>query len=65
MEAVACLIALSRGELPPNVGLTTQDPEIELTDIVTESRHWEPTVAISNSFGFGGHNVVLVFSAHR
>jgi 3-oxoacyl-[acyl-carrier-protein] synthase II len=65
VEAVACLIAMSRGELPPNVGLTTQDPEIELTDIVTEPRHWEPTVAISNSFGFGGHNVVLVFSAHR
>ena len=64
VEAVACLIAMSRGELPPNVGLTTQDPEIGLTDIVTEARHWEPTVAISNSFGFGGHNVVLVFSAH-
>ncbi len=65
VEAVACLIAISRKELPPNVGLTNQDPEIGLTDIVTEVRHWEPTVAISNSFGFGGHNVVLVFSAHR
>jgi 3-oxoacyl-[acyl-carrier-protein] synthase II len=63
VEAVACLIALNRAELPPNVGITTQDPEIELRDIVTESRRWEPTVAISNSFGFGGHNVVLVFAA--
>ncbi len=63
VEAVACLIAMSRAELPPNIGLSTQDPEIGLTDIVTELRRWEPTVAISNSFGFGGHNVVLVFSA--
>jgi 3-oxoacyl-[acyl-carrier-protein] synthase II len=65
VEAVACLIAISRGELPPNIGLTTQDPEIGLTDIVTEARRWKPTVAISNSFGFGGHNVVLVFSSDR
>ena len=64
VEAVACLIAMSRGELPANVGLTTQDPEIGLTNIVTEPRRWEPTVAISNSFGFGGHNVVLVLSTH-
>ncbi len=63
VEAVACLIALNRGELPPNIGLTDQDPEIELNDIVTEARSWEPTVAISNSFGFGGHNVVLVFQS--
>jgi 3-oxoacyl-[acyl-carrier-protein] synthase II len=65
VEAVACLIAITRGELPPNIGLTNQDPEIGLTDIITEVRHWEPAFAISNSFGFGGHNVVLVFSAHH
>ena len=62
VEAVACVIAMQRHELPPNVGLTTIDRAIELTDIVTDARDWEPSVALSNSFGFGGHNVVLAIS---
>ena len=64
IEAVTCVIALNRAELPPNIGLNNRDPEIELNDIVTESRPWDPTVAISNSFGFGGHNVALVIRNH-
>lgn len=64
IEAVTCVIAINRGELPPNIGLTDLDPAIELTDIVRETRRWEPTVAISNSFGFGGHNVALVIGKH-
>ncbi len=54
--------AMRRGELPPNIGLTNQDPEIPLTDIVRETRPWEPAPALSNSFGFGGHNTVLAFT---
>jgi 3-oxoacyl-[acyl-carrier-protein] synthase II len=61
IEAVAVIEAIRRGELPPNVGLTTQDPEIPLTDIVREARQWTPGPALSNSFGFGGHNTVLAF----
>lgn len=61
IEAVAVIEAIRRTELPPNIGLSTQDPEIPLTDIVTEPRAWSPAPAISNSFGFGGHNTVLVF----
>lgn len=60
IEALATVLAVHKAELPPNVGLSTQDPEIPLTDIVTEPRGWEPKAAISNSFGFGGHNTVLV-----
>jgi 3-oxoacyl-[acyl-carrier-protein] synthase II len=41
--------------------LTNQDPEIFLTDIVREPRDWAPAPAITNSFGFGGHNTVLAF----
>lgn len=62
VEAVSCVIALQRQELAPNVGLSTVDPAIELTDIVTEPRSWEPAVVLSNSFGFGGHNVVLAIA---
>lgn len=61
IEAVATVQAIVRGELPPNVGMHDLDPEIPLADVVTEPRAWTPGVAISNSFGFGGHNTVLVF----
>jgi 3-oxoacyl-[acyl-carrier-protein] synthase II len=61
IEAVAVVEAIRRGELPPNIGLTTQDPEIHLTDIVREPREWKPGAVLSNSFGFGGHNTVLAF----
>jgi 3-oxoacyl-[acyl-carrier-protein] synthase II len=60
VEAVASILAIERGELPPNVGMSSQDPEIPLTDIVTVPRTWAPTAVVSNSFGFGGHNTALV-----
>lgn len=63
IEVVASVLAIDRAELPPNVGMGTQDPEIPLTDIVTTPREWTPTAAISNSFGFGGHNTVVVVGA--
>lgn len=59
IEAAAVVEAIRRRELPPNVGLNEQDPDIPLTDIVREVRSWEPGPALSNSFGFGGHNTVL------
>lgn len=62
IEAAVVVEAIRRHELPPNIGLTTQDPEIPLDDIVREPRPWPPGPAITNSFGFGGHNTVLVFS---
>jgi 3-oxoacyl-[acyl-carrier-protein] synthase II len=54
--------AMRRRELPPNIGLAHQDPEIPLTDIVREPRDWDPLPSITNSFGFGGHNTVLAFT---
>lgn len=60
IEAAASILAIDRGELPPNVGLDDQDPDIPLDDIVVERRSWGPRPVISNSFGFGGHNTVLV-----
>ncbi len=62
IEAVASVWAVASRTLPPNAGFQTIDPEIPLTDIVTERRPWNPGAAISNSFGFGGHNTVLVFT---
>ncbi|MDH3517602.1 MAG: beta-ketoacyl-[acyl-carrier-protein] synthase family protein [Acidimicrobiia bacterium] len=62
IEAVASVWAVASATLPPNVGFANLDPDIPLTNVVTERRSWEPGSAISNSFGFGGHNTVLVFS---
>ncbi|MDX1467761.1 MAG: beta-ketoacyl-[acyl-carrier-protein] synthase family protein [Acidimicrobiia bacterium] len=59
IEAAVVVEAIRRKELPPNIGLVNQDPEIPLNDIVREARPWEPGPALSNSFGFGGHNTVL------
>ena len=61
IEAVASVLAISRRQVPPNVGMLEQDPEIALRRIVTERRDWGPGLVVSNSFGFGGHNTVLVF----
>ncbi len=62
IEAAVVIEAIRRGELPPNIGLTNQDPEIPLHDIVREARSWDPGPSISNSFGFGGHNTVLTIA---
>ena len=61
IEAAVVIEAIRRGELPPNVGMNDQDPDIPLNDIVTEARPWVPAPSLSNSFGFGGHNTVLAF----
>lgn len=60
IEAAIVVEAIRRKELPGNIGLTNQDPEIPLNNIVRELRPWEPGPSISNSFGFGGHNTVVV-----
>jgi 3-oxoacyl-[acyl-carrier-protein] synthase II len=64
VEAIATAIALERRLIPPTVGYEQPDPELDL-DYVPEgpremSTNGHTPVAISNSFGFGGHNVVLV-----
>ncbi|MGD2102154.1 MAG: beta-ketoacyl-[acyl-carrier-protein] synthase family protein [Acidimicrobiia bacterium] len=62
IEAAVVVEAIRRRELPANIGLTNQDPEIPLNDIVREVRGWEPGPTLSNSFGFGGHNTVVAFA---
>lgn len=65
IEAATAVLAIERRQLPPNIGLTEQDPDIPLTRIVREPMDWTPGPVISNSFGFGGHNAVLVISPYR
>ena len=59
LEAASVLLSFVHRELPPTLGTTEVDPELEI-DVVLEPRAWEPGPTISNSFGFGGHNGSLV-----
>jgi len=60
IEAVALALSYSRGELPPTAGTVNVDPDCDI-DVVLTPRIWSPGPALSNSFGFGGHNGTLVF----
>jgi 3-oxoacyl-[acyl-carrier-protein] synthase II len=61
VEAVATVLALQHGLLPPTANLVTVDPEIPFDCLPREARPAAVAVALSNSFGFGGQNVTLLF----
>jgi 3-oxoacyl-[acyl-carrier-protein] synthase II len=60
-EAVISTLALVRGVLPPTINYTTPDPDCDLDYVPNQPREVRMNVAMSNSFGFGGTNAVLVF----
>jgi 3-oxoacyl-[acyl-carrier-protein] synthase II len=62
MEAAACVLAIERGLIPPTINLDDQDPECDLDYVPNRARQAEVEVAVSNSFGFGGHNATLVIT---
>jgi len=66
IEAVFTVLALKERTAPPTLNLDDQDPEIPL-DVVTSPRKLPdgPILAISNSFGFGGHNAVIAFRSYE
>src|SRR2546427_9092155 len=63
IEAAACVLALDRGLLPPTINLDDPDPECDLDYVPNKARKADIKVALSNSFGFGGHNASLVIKA--
>jgi 3-oxoacyl-[acyl-carrier-protein] synthase II len=60
LEAAACALAIDRSLIPPTINLDNQDPECDLDCVPNCARPARVRVAISNSFGFGGHNATLV-----
>jgi len=59
LEAIFCVQAVREGILPPTIHYETPDPECDLDYVPNKAREKKITLAISNAFGFGGHNAVL------
>ncbi len=61
IEAAVCIMVIRHGMIPPTINLTHHDPECDLDYVPNASRQAKVATALSNAFGFGGHNSVLVF----
>ena len=61
VEAMMCVLALHERVLPPTINYRTPDPECDLDYVPNEARAATVHSAVSNSFGFGGHNACVVF----
>ena len=61
IEAVATVMAIANDQVPPTINLKNPDRECDLDYVANQSRSVKVEVALSNSFGFGGHNVTLAF----
>ncbi|KAI4368096.1 hypothetical protein MLD38_016696 [Melastoma candidum] len=65
LEAIVSIKAITTGWLHPTINQFNPDPSVEFDTVANKKKQHEVNVAISNSFGFGGHNSVVVFSAFR
>jgi 3-oxoacyl-[acyl-carrier-protein] synthase II len=65
IEAIACIFAVQRDVVPPTINYGSPDPECDLDYIPNEARETDVEIALSNNFGFGGHNACLVIRKFR
>lgn len=64
MEAICCLLAIRDGVIPPTINYENVDPELDLDYVPNEARKADVRFAMSNSFGFGGQNVVIILARY-
>jgi 3-oxoacyl-[acyl-carrier-protein] synthase II len=65
VEAIATVLAMHHGILPPTINYETPDPDCDLDYVPNQARKQEVEVALSNAFGFGGTNAILAFRKYR
>ena len=64
IEAVASILSMRNNFLPPTIHYETSDPECDLNYVPNSAVEKEIQYSMSNTFGFGGHNAVLIFKSH-
>ena len=62
VEAITCLLAMRDNVVPPTINYENPDPECDLDYVPNEARDRNVSCTLSNSFGFGGQNISLIFS---
>ncbi|MBI4491852.1 MAG: beta-ketoacyl-[acyl-carrier-protein] synthase II, partial [Chloroflexi bacterium] len=65
VEAIVCLLAIRDGWIPPTINYEFPDPACDLDYVPNVARQRKVDVALSNSFGFGGHNNSLIFARYQ
>jgi 3-oxoacyl-[acyl-carrier-protein] synthase II len=65
LEFIACVMALREGVIPPTANLENLDPECKLNHVSNEPEKSDLDIVMSNSFGFGGHNVSLILKKYE
>lgn len=65
VEAIITVLTICNGIIPPTINLVNQDPECDLDYVPNKPRKAEVNTAISNSFGFGGHNATIIINKYE
>ena len=65
IEAIACVLAIDTGIVPPTINYETPDPECALDVVPNTARNMRVDVALNNAYAFGGNNSSVVFSRVR
>lgn len=65
VEAIASVLAITNGIIPPTINIENQDPECDLDYVPNVARQAEVNIAMSNSFGFGGHNATIIMKKYE
>ncbi len=64
IETIVCLLAMQKGMVPPTINYENPDPQCDLCYVPNKAERCEVNVAMNNSFGFGGHNAVLLLKKY-